>query len=138
MFKRLLSANRCLVPADGYYEWKKTLTGKILYWIRMADESPFFFAGLWDWWHEKDPEGIPSFTILTTDANGLTMPIHNRMPVIVPKEDYNLWLDPKVTHISSVAHVLRPYEGNEMTAYPVGIKVNNVKNDGPELIKPIS
>ena len=65
------------------------------------------------------------------------MPIHNRMPIIVSKEDYNLWLDPKVTHISRVAHVLRPYEGNEMTAYPVGIKVNNVKNDGPEVIKPI-
>ncbi len=137
MFKRLLSANRCLVPADGYYEWKRTPTGKIPHWIKMADESPFFFAGLWDWWHENDPDGIPSFTILTTDANELTMPIHNRMPVIVRKQDYNLWLDPQATDTSKVSHVLRPYDGREMAAYPVSTKVNNVKNDGPDLIKPI-
>ena len=136
MFKRLLSAKRCLVPADGYYEWKQTPTGKIPHWIRMADENPFFFGGLWDWWHENDPDGIPSFTILTTDANELTAMIHNRMPVIVRKEDYNLWLDPQATDTSKVEHVLRPYEGREMIAYPVSTKVNNVKNEGPELIMP--
>jgi len=98
-------------------KWKKTPTGKIPYWIRTADESPFFFAGLWDWWHVQEPEWIPSFTILTTDANEPTMPVHNRMPVIAPKDDYQLWLDPKLTDISKVEHVLHPNERSQMTEH---------------------
>lgn len=135
MFKRLLRAQRCLVPADGYYEWKQTPFDKIPHWIRMADESPFFFAGLWNRWHEGDADGIPSFTILTTEANQLIAPIHNRMPVIVRKEDDNLWRDTAMTDTTNLDHVMRPYDGGDMAAYPISTRVNNVKNEGLELVR---
>ena len=98
----------------------------------MADDGLFAFAGLWDRW--KDPAGkvIESCTILTTEANPLLKDIHDRMPVIIAKDDYNLWLDPGVTSPSQVADLMKPFDSRLMRMYPVSSKVGNVKNDGPE------
>lgn len=136
MFRKLLRERRCLVPADCFYEWKATPGSKSPYCIRMASEAPFFFAGLWDVWHEGQADAIPSFTILTTDPNELAATIHNRMPVIVRPGDYTRWLDPSVREAAKVADVLIPYPASEMIAYPISRLVNNVKNEGPQLIEP--
>ena len=138
MFRKLLRERRCLVPADCFYEWKATPGGKVPYCIRMASHEPFFFAGLWDVWREGQADALPSFTILTTEPNELTATIHNRMPVIVRPEDYTRWLDPGVREPETVRDVLMPFPAEEMIAYPVSTLVNNVKNEGPELIVHVS
>lgn len=138
MFRKLVRERRCLVPADGYYEWKTTPTGKIPHWIYMRSGEPFFFAGLWDEWHAGHLDAVPSFTLMTTDANELTRPIHDRMPVIVRPEDYKLWLDPAVTSPAEIAHVLKPYASEEMTFHQVSRRVNMSKNEGRELIAPVA
>jgi putative SOS response-associated peptidase YedK len=137
MFRKLLRERRCLVPADCFYEWKATPGGKTPYCIRMASHEPFFFAGLWDLWHEGQADALPSFTILTTEPNELAATIRNRMPVIVRPEDHTRWLDPSVREPETVRDVLMPFPAEEMIAYPVRTLVNNVKNEGPELIAPV-
>ena len=137
MFRKLLRERRCLVPADCFYEWKATASGKSPYCLRMASQEPFFFAGLWDVWHEGHADAIPSFTILTTEANELTSTIHNRMPVIVRAEHYARWLDPETADPEAVSDVLTPFPAEAMMAYPVSRSVNNARNEGPELIEPI-
>ena len=103
----------------------------------MASHEPFFFAGLWDTWHAGKDDAVRSFTILTTEPNELTAKIHNRMPVVVPREDYARWLDPKVKDHERLSDILAPYAAEEMIAYTVSSLVNNVKYDGPELIEPL-
>ena len=122
----------CLIPADGYYEWKK-LNGdeKQPYRITLDPERPFSFAGLWERW-DKEDEPIESCTIVTTDANELTAEIHNRMPVILHEQDYKAWLDG-----SAGEKLLKPFPSDEMRYYPVDTKVGNVKNTSAELIEPI-
>ena len=137
MFRKLLRERRCLVPADCFFEWKATPAGKVPYCVRMASEAPFFFAGLWDVWHEGHVDAIPSFTILTTQPNELAATIHDRMPVIVQAGDYTRWLDPSVREPDAIADVLSPYPADEMIAYPISRLVNNVKNEGPKLIEPV-
>ena len=137
MFRKLLRERRCLVPADCFFEWKATPAGKLPYCVRMASEAPFFFAGLWDVWHEGHVDAIPSFTILTTQPNELAATIHDRMPVIVQAGDYTRWLDPSVREPDAIADVLSPYPADEMIAYPISRLVNNVKNEGPKLIEPV-
>jgi putative SOS response-associated peptidase YedK len=100
----------------------------------MADNEPFFFAGLWDVWHEEQDDAIPSFTILTTKPNELTKTIHNRMPVVVRAEHYERWLDPDVRGVEKITEVFEPFPAEEMRAYNVSRRVNDVKKDGPELI----
>jgi putative SOS response-associated peptidase YedK len=135
-FKESMKKRRCLIPADGFYEWKKLgPKKKQAYNIGMADDGLFAFAGLWDRW--KDPEGkeIVSCTILTTEANPLLKDIHDRMPVIIEKDDYDLWLDPGMTDPAKVADLLKPFDARLMRVYPVSSTVNSVKNDGPECAK---
>jgi putative SOS response-associated peptidase YedK len=100
-FRRAFKKRRCLFLADGFYEWQKTANGKQLYYIRMEDGSPFAFAGLWESWG-KHGEEIRSCTILTTDANDLVGEIHHRMLVILPPENYDLWLDPDMLEAESL------------------------------------
>jgi putative SOS response-associated peptidase YedK len=139
-FRDSMQKRRCLVPADGFYEWK-TLGGpkqKQAYNIGMIDDGLFAFAGLWDRW--KDPGGkvIESCTILTTEANPLLKDIHDRMPVVLSPDDYDLWLDPGVNDPAHVAELLKPFDARLMRVYPVSSAVNNVKNEGPECAEEVS
>ena len=133
-FRNALKRRRCLVLADGYYEWQKTPVGKRPYRIIMKSGEPFAMAGLWETW--KDPQGnvVPSCTIITTAANDFLAPIHNRMPVILPRESEEMWLDPGVAYPDSIARILTPYSSDVMDAYGVSTLVNNARNNGPEVI----
>jgi putative SOS response-associated peptidase YedK len=134
-FTDSLRLRRCLIPADGFYEWAQ-LPGrrKQPYCFRVRDDKPFAFAGLWDVW--KDPAGrpLPTFCILTTAANELVRPVHGRMPVIVPERHLDLWLARGVQEPADLAPVLRPYPADLMHALPVGPTVNDPRNDGPECL----
>jgi putative SOS response-associated peptidase YedK len=137
-FREPMRRQRCLIPADGFYEWKQS-GGKVKqpYKIEMTEGGVFAFAGLWDRW--KDPSGreIVTCTILTTEANALLKDIHHRMPVILKPEDYDLWLDPGVTDPAKVADLLKPFDAREMRKHTVGTAVNKVANDGPECAEEI-
>jgi putative SOS response-associated peptidase YedK len=137
-FREALRRRRCLVPADGFYEWQKLgRKEKQPYNIGMTDDSLFAFAGLWERW--SDPAGTPlnSFTILTTAANPLLSGIHDRMPVIVKREDYDLWLDPGMTDPEGVADLLKPLDARLMKKFPVSARVGNADNDDAEIIQEI-
>ena len=133
-FRNALKRRRCLVLADGYYEWQKTPVGKRPFRIVMRSGEPFAFAGLWETW--KDPEGnvIPSCTIITTAANDFLAPIHNRMPIILPREKEELWLDTGFDDQATLTSVLIPHPGEDMDAYEVSTMVNYARNDGPEVL----
>ena len=136
-FRAAFKRRRCLIPADGFYEWKPAGARKQPYFIRMCDGRTFAFAGLWERWEPSDGEPIESCTILTTDPNDLLAPIHNRMPVILHREDYGLWLDPDLGNPDRLRPLLAPYAPEEMTAYPVGLRVNSPKNDDAGCIEPM-
>jgi putative SOS response-associated peptidase YedK len=138
-FRRAFEHRRCLVPADGYYEWKtigKGL-GKQPYFIRLRDDEPFALAGLWDRW--QDPSGVAgeTCTIVTTAANELTAPIHDRMPVIVAPDDYAVWLGPGRLEADAWERMARPYPGERMTMYPVSTRVNQPRNDSAACVEPV-
>ncbi len=121
-FRKAFRERRCLILADGFYEWQKTNGHKQPYYIRMKDGSPFAFAGLWETW--RDGEEVPSCTIITTDANELVKEILHRMPVILPPADYEMWLAPGFEEREALNSLLRPFLG-EMEAYPVSRRVNS-------------
>ena len=133
-FRNALKKRRCLVLADGYYEWQKTPVGKRPYRIIMKSGEPFAFAGIWETW--KDPQGnvVPSCTIITTAANDFLAPIHNRMPVILPRESEELWLDTGLENAAALAHILVPSPNDALDAYEVSTLVNYASNDSPEVI----
>jgi putative SOS response-associated peptidase YedK len=133
-FKRLLYSKRCLIVADGFYEWRKDGKGKTPMYITLKDHELFAFAGLWDTWKNPDGEQIRTCTIITTDANELVEPIHNRMPVILPEEAREEWLDPTLRDEQKLLPLLKPYPSQEMTARPVSRLVNNPQYDSAELI----
>ena len=137
-FRRAFKERRCLIPADGFYEWQKTNGGKQPYHLKMRDGRPFAFAGLWESWN-KDEEGeIRSCTILTTDANDLVGEVHHRMPVILPPETYDLWLDPVIREAEQLLSLLVPYPTEEMEAYPVSRRVNNPSNNEPGCVESVA
>jgi len=136
-FRTPLRRRRCLIPADGYYEWAKT-SGKRKqpYFIRLRGGEPFAFAGLWDVWEQGSDAYIESCTLLTTESNALVRPIHDRMPVIVRPEDYDLWLDPQMQRPERLAPLFAPYPSEQMEAYRVSFRVNNPAHDDPACIEP--
>jgi putative SOS response-associated peptidase YedK len=136
-FRRSFRRQRCLVATDGFYEWKKEGKLKQPYHIRRKDRQPFAFAGLWERW--KNPEGslLDTFTILTTSANDLLRPLHDRMPVIVDRRDFALWLDPEVTDPALLQPLLAPAPPGEMETVPVSRTVNSPAYDGPGCIAPL-
>lgn len=136
-FRSAARARRCLVPADGFYEWKATRTGKVPHFVHLNNKQPFGIAGLWECW-ERGRDRIETFTLLTTQANELMQPIHDRMPVIVKPEQFRLWLDPTVTEKEQLAGVLQPYPATEMAAYPVSARVNSPANDDSKLVEPVN
>jgi len=137
-FRAAYKRRRCLVLTDGFYEWQKVpgQKAKVPAHIRMNSDEPFAFAGLWESWHSADGSHILSCTIITTTPNELLEPIHNRMPVILAREDYDEWLDPEERGPEALGHLLKPYPASEMRAYPVSTAVNNPRVDAPELIVP--
>jgi putative SOS response-associated peptidase YedK len=135
-FRAAFRRRRCLIAADGYYEWKKVGRQKQPYYIRLRDERPFGMAGLWEAWRgsgESDP-ALLSCTVLTTDANSLTRDLHDRMPVILPEHDWDLWLDSTCEDPAEVAPLLGPYDSGEMQLQPVSRYVNNARHEGPECV----
>lgn len=134
MFRHAYRHARVLVPAAGFYEWQVRESGKQPYFIRLADDEPMGFAGLLERWEGSDGLSL-SFAILTTDANELMAPIHNRMPVIVRPSDYEAWLDPALTDPAMMDQLARPYPAELMEAWPVSRAVNNARSEGPELIE---
>ena len=137
-FRESMQTRRCLIPADGFYEWARIgPKEKQPYNFGMADDSIFAFAGLWDRWRDAAGKEVLSCTILTTRPNVLVAEVHNRMPAILRREDYDLWLDPGITDPAKVADLLAPFDARGMKKYPVSTRVNSVKNDDPECAQEI-
>jgi putative SOS response-associated peptidase YedK len=137
-FRDAFKKRRCLILADGFYEWQNT-GGKTKqpFYIRMKDGRPFAFAGLWERWGQGD-DLLESCTILTTDPNQVCAPIHDRMPVILDKADHDKWLDPSVVDPVAVKYMLDCYPADEMVAEPVSTRVNNVRKNDAECVTPIA
>ncbi|MEO0897340.1 MAG: SOS response-associated peptidase [Bacteroidota bacterium] len=135
-FKTPMRKYRCLVPADGFYEWKKEGSSKQPYRITLASKEEFYMAGLYSFWNHPDGSLIPSFTVITTAPNELMAPIHNRMPVIFDKDEAGRWLD-RGERPENLLDMLDPYPAEEMYAYPVSKDVGNVRNDHEGLIKEV-
>jgi putative SOS response-associated peptidase YedK len=132
-FRDAIRQRRCLIPADGFFEWKKLgPKEKQPYNFGMIDDSVFSFAGLWERWRDPAGEIVGTCTILTTKPNSLVADVHDRMPVILKPDDYDLWLDPGVTDAALVAHCLKPFDPRLMKKYPVSTRVNRPENDDEE------
>jgi putative SOS response-associated peptidase YedK len=138
-FKTAYRRRRCLVLADGFYEWRKEPNSKAKtpMYIRLVSGEPFAFAGLWESWHRADDSTILSCTIITTTPNEFMAEIHNRMPVILPPDAYAAWLDPAERNPDQLQGFLKPYPAEQMTAYPVSRVVNSPQNDTPDCIVPV-
>lgn len=140
-FRNAFSKRRCVVPVDAYYEWRRAGTVRQPYAIVRPDRGPIALAGLWAGWKDEDSgEVIRSFTVVTTAANEMMAPIHDRMPVMLPEEAWDRWLDPSRTEGSALAELkglLVPSVAGWLEIYPVSTRVNSVRNDGPDLLEPI-
>jgi putative SOS response-associated peptidase YedK len=137
IFRDAFERRRCLVPADGFYEWQKRDGGKQPYAIVPADGDVFAFAGLWERWKNRaDDSIVRSFTIVTGIPNALCAPIHDRMPVILPRAAWKLWLGEEEASPDELLALLEPYPVELMRAYPIGPRVGNVRNDDPSLLDP--
>ena len=139
IFKDAFARRRCLVPADGFYEWQKRGTAKQPYAIVPAGNAPFAFAGLWERWkNPQDGAIVRSFTIVTGLPNALCAPIHDRMPVILMPDVWPLWLGEEAADPEELLALLQPYPAELMRAYPIGPRVGNVRNDDAALLDPAS
>lgn len=136
-YKWSFRKQRCLIPADGFYEWKKEGKSKQPYLIRRKDAQPFAFAGLWARWRDPERGPLDTFTILTTDANELIRPLHDRMPAILDRKDFDLWLDPACEDRERLQPLLAPFDSGQMETYPVSRTVNSPVNDTAECIAPL-
>ncbi len=139
-FRAAFKSRRCLIPADGFYEWQKLGgTKKQPQYITLKKGRPFCFAGLWESWTDKTTnENVESCTIITTDANELLVPLHDRMPVILDPADYQPWLDREFKDTMFLASKLKPWPSDDMAFYPVDTVVNNPRNEKPECIESLA
>ena len=137
-FRGAYKYKRCLIPADGFYEWKAQPSAKpkVPYYVQLKSRKPFAFAGLWDEWRSSDGSVVQSCAIITTSPNELMASIHNRMPVILRSKDYGEWLDHAPRPPDSLQHLIQPLPAELMQAYPVSTLVNSPSNDSPEVILP--
>lgn len=139
-FRDALNRRRCLVPCSGFYEWKPLVSAvkkpvKQPYYLHRRDEGVLALAGLWDRWLSPDGAETVSFTILTTGPNALMRDLHDRMPVIIPREAYGTWVDSAVSDVGVVVSLMRPWSGDDLVANPVSVRVNNPKFDDPSCIQ---
>jgi putative SOS response-associated peptidase YedK len=135
-FRSAFAHRRCLVPTDGFYEWRKTGSGKQPHHIRFRDRRPFALAGLWERWSRGEGEPVESFTILTTRPNDVAAAIHDRMPVILEPDAWDRWLDPGRLSEQDRQALLEPFRGEDMEASPVSRRVNSPHNDDPACLDP--
>lgn len=126
-----------MIPADGFYEWKKTGTSKQPFCFELNEGELFAFAGLWEGCKNAEGQWIKTCSILTTTPNAVTSAIHDRMPVILDRESYDLWLDPGMTEVQVVSELLKPYDAKSMRGYPVSTRVNSPASDGEECSRPV-
>lgn len=135
-FREAFAKRRCIVPTSGFYEWKKTDSGaKQPFYFYLKEKDVFGFAGLWEEWLDKESgELLETFTIITTEANDVLKPVHDRMPAIVKAENYNEWLNPEIKGVEQLEKMLAPYPANEMNSHMVSRAINSPTNDSPELI----
>jgi len=137
-FRSAFRHRRCLIATDGFYEWHPQPDGhKQPYFISLKDHAPFAFAGIWEHW-ERDGKTLDSCSIIITAANSLMQPIHERMPVILPPERYDHWMDPSVSEPETLLPLLTPYPAERMTMHKVKTTVNSPRNEGPDLIEPVT
>jgi putative SOS response-associated peptidase YedK len=137
-YRSSFKKKRCLIPTDGFYEWKKEGKLKQPFLIHRQDGKPFAFAGLWSSWRNPEQEKpVETFTILTTDANDLLRPLHDRMPVILDPKDFDLWLDPKIDDAAKLQSLLVPHAVDGFEAFPVSRMVNSPTNDVADCIAPL-
>jgi putative SOS response-associated peptidase YedK len=137
MFKSLVGRKRCLVPANGYYEWKQVAGKKQPYFFQPADQELFAFAGLYDEYEDDAGERFATYTVITTEANEVTREYHDRMPVILSPDAEEEWVSRDQTDVFAVTQLLTPYPADQMTIRPVSTEVNNVRNNDPTLIEPL-
>ncbi|HEX6312445.1 MAG TPA: SOS response-associated peptidase [Acidimicrobiia bacterium] len=138
-FRGAFARRRCLIPADGFYEWRAVpgRRRKQPMFVHRRDGEPMAFAGLWEVWREREEDDwLRSCVIVTTDANDLLMPIHDRMPVILPESAWDTWLDPE-TDPDTLKRLLVPAPDDLVVAYPVSLRVNRADNEGPDLVREI-
>lgn len=136
-FKHAFQRRRCLILADGFYEWKKLEDRKQPYRFTMKDKKPFAFAGIWETW-AKGGEPVVTCTIITTSPNEVTADVHDRMPVILPEHTYDAWLDPSFQQVDKLKELLKPYPAEAMEKYEVSTLVNSARNESRELIAPLN
>lgn len=138
-FRDAMKSRRCLIPADGFYEWQKaTAAGaKQPFCFEVSEGELFAFAGLWDRWKDQSGKWIKSCSILTTTPNSVISPVHERMPVILHREDYDLWLDPGMTKFEAICDLFKPFDPLAMRCYPVSARLNHVINDDEGCSTPV-
>ncbi len=136
-FRDALKSRRCLILADGFYEWRKARATRQPYCFEVNNGELFAFAGLWERWKDPKGEWVKTCAILTTTANAVASPIHDRMPVILNPDDYDLWLDPGMTDSAAVSELMKPFDASLMRRYPVSDRVNKVTNDDEECSRAI-
>ncbi|MBC6934351.1 MAG: SOS response-associated peptidase [Chloroflexi bacterium] len=137
-FRAAFKRRRCIIPADGFYEWQARNGGKAPLFIHLGERELFGMAGLWEVWHSPEGDEVRTCTILTTDANDFMQPIHNRMPVILRRDDYDLWLSPDEPPSAALQALMKPYDPAPMRAYEVSKMVNRPGNDTPDCIRPVA
>jgi len=136
-FADALKHRRCLIPADGFYEWKRSAGSKQPFCFEVNHGALFAFAGLWDRWKDSSGNRLATCTILTTTPNAVTSAVHDRMPVILDPDVYDLWLDPGMRNVDAVRELLGPYDARAMRSYPVSNRINHVTNDDEECSQPV-
>jgi len=136
-FRDAFKLRRCLIPADGFYEWARTRPSRQPYCFEVNEGQLFAFAGLWEGWRDPSGTWIKTCTVLTTAPNAVTSPVHDRMPVILEPDSYDLWLDPGFTDVTAVADLLKPYDARLMRCYPVSTRINRAENDDAECAEPV-
>lgn len=136
-FRTAIKQRRCLIVADGFYEWKSEGKKKQPYYFQLQEGQVFAFAGLWDKWQSPAGESIVSCTIITTEANEVVRPVHERMPVILPEKDWDAWLDLSLTEPQEILPLLKPYASEVMQVNPVSLKVNSPAHEGRDCIQVI-
>lgn len=135
-FSKPFAFRRCIVPANGFYEWKRNSAGKIPHYITTPDNGLIHFAGLYEQWQGSDGELINSFTIITTPANETIRELHDRMPAMLLPEEFDFWLDPGNNDSDALRDLLKPWPDDAITFFRVGTEVNNARNSGAHLIEP--